>query len=163
MPFVSAYLGCWLCGKPLVVINSRDVLRKRFCSHSCRQKWRYEQGEFVWLKRFSEAGSTPESNAKKGFKRDAHPKWLKDRTLIKNKRRCVEAREWRQKVFERDNYTCQQCQKRGGRLNAHHIKPFSIFPELRFDVNNGQTLCVGCHFKTASYAKPAKMLKLIYQ
>jgi len=58
----------------------------------------------------------------------------------------IEYKAWRQKVFERDNYTCQKCgDSKGGNLNAHHIKTFKNYPELRFEVNNGITLCSVCH------------------
>jgi predicted restriction endonuclease len=61
-------------------------------------------------------------------------------------RRSFEYREWRRGVFERDNYTCQHCgDKKGGNLHPHHIKHFSDFPELRYDVANGVTLCKLCH------------------
>lgn len=60
-------------------------------------------------------------------------------------------KEWRTRVFERDNYTCQECKTRGGFLNADHIKPFAFFPDLRFDVDNGRTLCAPCHRQTDTF------------
>lgn len=57
----------------------------------------------------------------------------------------VDSKIWRESVFKRDDYTCQECNIRGTTLNAHHIKEFSNNIELRFDVINGITLCVPCH------------------
>lgn len=48
--------------------------------------------------------------------------------------------EWRQKVFERDRFTCQLSNEPGGHLEAHHIKPKFKYPELIYDVKNGITL-----------------------
>lgn len=58
---------------------------------------------------------------------------------------------WRNEVYKRDNWTCLWCKKRGKRLNADHIKPFSLYPESRFVVENGRTLCHECHKKTSTY------------
>ena len=54
--------------------------------------------------------------------------------------------DFRKMVLERDKHVCQECGSKN-RLHVHHIKPFSQYPELRFDVNNGITLCVNCHRK----------------
>lgn len=62
-------------------------------------------------------------------------------------RESAKYKQWRKDVFIRDGYTCQHCGAVGGMLNAHHIKPFSVFPELRFDVSNGITLCKQCHIE----------------
>ncbi len=64
--------------------------------------------------------------------------------------------EWREAVYKRDNYTCQECGARGVRLQADHIKPFAYFSELRFDINNGRTLCVPCHEQTETFGHKAK-------
>jgi len=65
-------------------------------------------------------------------------------------------KQWRRAVFERDDYTCQICHERGGRLVADHIKPFSLFPELRLELSNGRTLCKECDIKhSGTYAGKA--------
>ena len=53
--------------------------------------------------------------------------------------------KWSKKIMERDNYTCQICNKHGGKLNAHHLNGWNAFPEQRFDLDNGVTLCTDCH------------------
>ena len=59
--------------------------------------------------------------------------------------------EWRNKIFKRDDYTCQICHVRGTRIQADHIKPYKEFPELRYELSNGRTLCIDCHKKTETY------------
>ena len=66
-----------------------------------------------------------------------------------------EYKQWRKSVFERDSYTCQMCNARCGNgvdvyLQADHIKPFALYPQLRFEVSNGRVLCCGCHGKVTS-------------
>lgn len=72
-------------------------------------------------------------------------------------RRTAEYKHWRDAVFARDNYTCQHCgDDRGGNLQAHHVKPYANFPELRFVVENGITLCQECHERLHLKSIPTK-------
>lgn len=52
---------------------------------------------------------------------------------------------WRNEVFKRDNFTCQKCNKKGGKLEAHHVKSWTLYSKLRFIVSNGITYCYKCH------------------
>src|SRR5271157_163490 len=54
--------------------------------------------------------------------------------------------DWTAAVKKRDNYACQHCGTKS-KLEAHHIKDWENFPEFRFDVDNGLTLCKSCHRK----------------
>lgn len=64
-------------------------------------------------------------------------------------RRTEEYQIWRNKVYARDNWTCQypNCGKKLKDLIAHHKKSFKEFPELRFVVSNGITYCRAHHKK----------------
>jgi hypothetical protein len=77
-------------------------------------------------------------------------------------------RRWRSDIFTRDNFTCQLCGKRGGRLEAdHYPKAFAvifyenhivsfveaILCEELWNINNGRTLCKDCHLKTPTHGR----------
>lgn len=89
------------------------------------------------------------------------PNWKGGITVVnKAIRNSFEYTSWRRSVFQRDNFICTACGDRGGKghsvkLNADHIKPFSLYPELRFELSNGRTLCVECHKKTDTYGRKA--------
>jgi hypothetical protein len=79
-----------------------------------------------------------------------HPMWNKDlsdeeRFLRRDSR---QHEEWRNKVLERDRWVCICCQGRTSKDNplcAHHLENYKDFPGLRFEVENGVTLCKKCH------------------
>lgn len=68
-------------------------------------------------------------------------------------RKSLEYRLWRKAVFARDSYTCIWCGKKDKSIQADHIKPFALYPELRFAIDNGRTLCHECHKTTDTYGK----------
>jgi len=72
---------------------------------------------------------------------------------------------WRETVFLRDNFKCQNknctyCNNKiGVFLHPHHIKSFSEFPELRFDINNGITYCREFHINSKTLHKNIRRKK----
>ena len=82
---------------------------------------------------------------------DKSPSWRGGRTpIIRAIRNSPSIKNWRMAVFERDNYTCQMCTERGGKLEAHHIHPVRDHKNdlVMYDVGNGITLCKKCHNTT---------------
>lgn len=89
--------------------------------------------------------------------------WKGDLSALKcSVRNSHKMKRWRNKVFERDNYICQDCSyDRGGVLNAHHIIYFSeifkkysirsfrdaVYCSFLWNIDNGVTLCNECHAK----------------
>lgn len=80
--------------------------------------------------------------------------------LLHRERMSMKYKRWRKAVFERDNYTCVWCGARNQQgvgktiaLNADHIKRFADYPELRYELNNGRTLCVPCHRRTGTFGR----------
>ena len=74
-------------------------------------------------------------------------------------RNCPQMDAWRAAIFTRDHFTCVLCKNKTSRVNADHIKPFSLIikenkifsmkdalkcDEL-WDIKNGRTLCILCH------------------
>ena len=82
-------------------------------------------------------------------RREKHPRWeggdprTSEGQRLRNTR---EYREWRKSVLERDGHSCQHCNA-NEELHAHHIKSFIRYPDVRFDIDNGITLCCTCHEK----------------
>jgi 5-methylcytosine-specific restriction endonuclease McrA len=70
-------------------------------------------------------------------------------------------KKWRKDVFMRDNYTCQHCKKKAGKLEAHHIKTWAEFPNLRYELENGITLCYDCHNTVHGKIKRQKTYKCV--
>jgi hypothetical protein len=118
---------CKNCNKEFKFYLSQN---KKFCSKNCKDKFQKGENSPRW-----NGGTCSERHAAMSRK---------------------EYKLWRTAVFERDNYTCIWCGKRGGNLQADHIKPWALYPELRYAIDNGRTLCVECH-KTTDTFKFSKM------
>ena len=83
----------------------------------------------------------------------------KDHTNFKEdarrKNRRGGANRWTNNVYNRDSYTCQKCKASGTKviLHAHHIKSMAHYPKLKWNLDNGITLCIDCHHKVHEYKK----------
>jgi hypothetical protein len=113
----------------------------------CKQRSLFRIGKvsFMLGKKQTESTRLKMSEQKKGNK---HWNWQGGKTSKKREiRNSFEYKLWRESVFKRDNFTCQNCTQNGGKLCSHHINNFAEFPELRFAIDNGITLCENCHKK----------------
>lgn len=66
-----------------------------------------------------------------------------------NRRDSIECKNWAKEIYKLDNYKCICCGNKKS-LNAHHLDAWSEFPDKRFEISNGVTLCSdidGCHKK----------------
>lgn len=73
------------------------------------------------------------------------PRWKGGVAHHRQERSTFEYRNWRDGVYGRDHYFCRICGQHSGRLEAHHLFDWKRYPELRYNVDNGVTLCESCH------------------
>lgn len=165
---------CVICGCTITKkrgVTAKDWEAKKFCSIRCFT----EAKKLGWYTHFKGHRHSDEARQKMSETRKRRPTryWLGKESPNKGQfgvvkrpdvlgeknpnwkggvtperkaiRRSSEYKRWRKEVFERDNYTCTNCGTRGCTLEAHHIKPFSESPSLRFEISNGVTFCAGCH------------------
>jgi len=169
---------CEYCGK-------LAHCKRRFCSLNCYHNWligkptnsktRFQKGHIPWNKDLKPDKEWYDKMEKAGFFKPKFGEnagnWKGGVTKLGT---CIrglkEYKEWRMRVFIRDNFTCQKCgrkRKAGDRviLQAHHKKPFyqilfenqiksslqAIECKELWNIDNGQTLCKKCHKLTDSY------------
>lgn len=195
----KANTKCTICSKPLYRRPHEFKEGVEFCCSGCRSEL-YKRREMpeelklgwelTWKIGENHKTGIPKSEETKKKISEANKRYwsnnkdkAKERGLKQSKnsnrkselgvliRTSLKYKEWVKQVFERDNYTCQECGDRSSKekhiyLNAHHIKPLSLimfennlttndFDTLQkafiidelWDINNGKTLCIDCHKK----------------
>lgn len=121
----------------------QDWIAQRFCSKSCVHK---DNKTNLEKKHSVETRKKMSDSHPKG---ELSPLWKKDRSaswLNKARRTNIEYKLWREQVFSRDGYKCKMAKPDCGTyIEAHHILAWRDHPELRYEINNGITLCRAHH------------------
>lgn len=185
-PRRGAVLSCRHCGiefyvspsrlKPVNSGNGRTALRQ-FCSRKCASYAQLTNTPLLCVicgSKFYASKSQVKYRNRKTCSRQCNKSMVRQiaiqrridngytqHQLDRLARYAPEAEIWRKAVFERDDYTCQFCVVRGGKLEADHVLPFAYFPEIRYELSNGRTLCRNCHSTTKMSA--SKMRKIYGQ
>ena len=129
--------GCKLLSKKYVDYHSHLDYE---CS--CGEKSKISLAHFLGGERCKKCGIKKRS----GKNNSNYNPNLTDEERI-NRRKVPENGIWTKDTLIKNDYTCQKCFQRGGTLNAHHILNYATNEELRFDDDNGITLCKKHHIE----------------
>lgn len=152
-------LTCFVCNKKYGVDRYRAETSK-CCSKKCDVLYR-QTDKF----RLTLSGSQRNGISKEFY--ELTVTFAKFKNLL---RRCARYNMWRAEILRRDNYICQSCNKRGGKLCVDHIRPFiailvefdiksyeqALECEPLWDISNGETLCYPCHYKTPTFGSKVR-------
>jgi HNH endonuclease len=163
-------IKCVQCSKKFFVKTSRKYSAKT-CSLKCRNIYLKSSCKLGWIKRRKNGFGSPSEQTRKkmseslmgntwGFKKNMIP-WNKDtkgvckawnkglpglKGELNGAWKGTDDKYWRYKCLERDNYTCRECKLREPEImEVDHIKQKGKHPQLRYVLNNLQTLCPNCH------------------
>lgn len=130
-------LNCENCHQQFFVHQS-EVKARKCCSRKCRYQ-------------YMRANKAPNAGGGEWMKGSKNINWRDGKSKERHAQRDAdgaELRRWRRQIYYNNSYMCQRCKTppiKSRQLVAHHIAPWSFFPELRFEINNGITLCIQCH------------------
>lgn len=152
-PRKGKIIQCITCKKEFYT-RPYNVGKKKFCSGKCYGEYLkiYPHNYWKGKKRPIETREKISESHIGKMKGEHHWNWKGGKSKeYKHQTGTFRYKKWRMDVFLRDNFTCQFCGIRGVYLTAHHIKSWTNYPELRFSVDNGITLCENCHKLTDNY------------
>lgn len=168
-------LNCDNCGKEIIKDYSKYILSKiHYCSKECKyegnkqykgeksatwkggnvevscswcsEKIKIKRDKFNKFNNFYCSTKCMGKHREIIYKGENSPTWNPNLTDEDRVRSNEEYNNWRNSVYERDNYACQCCGQRGnGTINAHHLDGFNWAKDKRTDIDNGITLCEECH------------------
>lgn len=129
---------CQKCG---VVFKQRakeplqNFLKRKFCSKPC-----------------ADAG---------GFRFSGEDHHNYNPNADRRKNRGFEFYKWADAVKSRDGMRCVKCGTSDNEMQAHHVKPWNLFPDLRYEVSNGITVCAPCHWKIHATAENENLVNSV--
>mgnify|MGYP001596938537 CR=1 FL=1 len=128
-PRTSVSINCLVCKKQFLTYLSHFKKGRKCCSVFCAKTIRISKNK-------ERSG-------------EHHYRWIKERNEVKIGDRTLHdplSKQWRKQVIGRDNWSCRIADNNcDGRLEAHHILRWVDSPDLRYDINNGITLCHAHH------------------
>ena len=156
-------LICATCRTTFYKQKSHITSERNYCSYAClgaSKKVEIKDKICPWCNSSFERGNLSAGNYRKKkycsvkcanlanpppqLLGEDHPFWKGSEA--RRRRRHGPKKKWRNAVLNRDKATCQHCGIENVALVAHHIRPWETYPELRFEIDNGLTLCQACHF-----------------
>lgn len=149
----TQYCICFLPKKSEVfTINGRKIIKDCIDSDTTHTQNKSKYNSLIRPFRqtmgFNRVRKKSAAKKKENNKKIVRPKFKKSRVSKKTRDAFLVSREWRMIRYEiliRDKRICLCCGSKKTPLHVDHIKPLSLYWDLRLDSNNLQVLCADCN------------------
>lgn len=159
---------CQVCGK---IFKGSKYNANKFCSRKCYNNFHSIKnkerscpscGKIFLAKSNEDKYCSWEcyNNNRQMPKGEEHWNWKGGISKNNDRHDSYEYKQWRIKVYQRDQYKCVKCGSKN-KINAHHIYAWKYYLNLRYNIENGITLCEECHiqiYKKYGYNSKEEMI-----